>query len=181
MKQIDTALPEVKRIALDVYPDARGFFAERYTEAKFHALGITDTFTQDNHSRSWPGVIRGMHFQFDQPQGKLVGVLRGRILDVAVDVRPHSPNFGKHVQVELEANTELLWIPAGFAHGFCVLGEEPADVLYKVTAPFNPKGEGGIRYDIVDWPIKNPNLSPRDVALPTLAEATQQLKQWFPA
>ena len=180
MKLIDTALPEVKRIALDVFPDARGFFAERYVEEKFHDLGITDHFLQDNHSRSWPGVIRGMHFQFDQPQGKLVGVMRGRILDVAVDVRPHSPNFGKHVGVELEANTELLWIPPGFAHGFCVLDEEPADVLYKVTAPFNPQGEGGIRFDLIDWPVKNPTLSARDQALPTLAEAKEQLNTWFP-
>lgn len=180
MRLIDTALPEVKRIALDVYPDSRGFFTERYVEAKFHALGITEHFMQDNHSRSWPGVVRGMHFQFDRPQGKLVGVMRGRILDAAVDVRPHSPNFGKHVEVELQPQTELLWIPPGFAHGFCVLGEEPADVLYKVTAPFNPQGEGGIRYDVIDWPLKKLTLSERDEKLPTLEEAKEQLTQWFP-
>jgi len=177
---IDTALPEVKRVALDIHTDARGFFTERYSEAKFHALGITDSFVQDNHSRSAPGVVRGLHFQFAPPQAKLVGVLRGRILDVAVDVRPHSPNFGKHVQIEL-SERELLYIPPGFAHGFCVLGDEPADVLYKVTAPYHAAGESGIRFDHIQWPIQNPILSPRDTALPTLAEATTQLKQWFPA
>ncbi len=181
MRLIETDLPDVKRIGLDVYPDARGFFTERYVESKFHAFGITDHFVQDNHSRSWPGVVRGMHFQHTAPQGKLVGVLRGRILDVAVDVRPHSPQFGQHVAVELEPNTELLWIPPGFAHGFCVLGHEPADVLYKVTAPFNPNGEAGIRYDVIDWPLANPILSARDQQLPTLAEARPQLNQWFPA
>lgn len=180
MKRLDTALPEVKRIALKAHADVRGFFVERYVESAFHALGITEHFVQDNHSRSAPGVVRGLHFQFDKPQGKLVGVLRGRILDVAVDVRPHSPNFGKHVAVELAADTELLWVPPGFAHGFCVLGDEPADVMYKVTAPYNVAGEGGIRYDLIDWPVPQPMLSPRDAQLPTLAEATEQLKQWFP-
>lgn len=179
MKLIDTALPEVKRIALDVYPDARGFFIERFVASKFAGLGITEDFCQDNHSRSVPGVVRGMHFQFDKPQGKLVGVTRGHILDVAVDVRPSSPNFGKHVAVELAADTELLWIPPGFAHGFCVLGDEPADVLYKVTAPFNAKGEGGIRFDLIDWPVKNPILSDRDRSLPSLEDAKEQLAQWF--
>ena len=181
MKIIDTALPEVKRITLDVYPDARGFFTERFVASKFRDMGIEAEFVQDNHSRSWPGVIRGMHFQYQQPQGKLVGVMRGRILDAAVDVRPHSPNFGKHVEVELQPQTELLWIPPGFAHGFCVLGEEPADVLYKVTAPFNPEGEGGIHYGIIDWPLNKPTLSPRDEQLPTLEAARAQLSQWFPA
>ena len=179
MQLLDTALPEVKRIALDVFPDARGFFIERYVESKLQALGFTETFVQDNHSRSIPGVVRGLHFQFDKPQGKLVGVLRGRVLDVAVDVRPHSPRFGQHVAVELDEK-ELLWIPPGFAHGFCVLGDEPADMLYKVTAPFNAAGEGGIRYDLIDWPVQHPILSERDRQLPTLAEATPHLHQWFP-
>lgn len=179
MELHDTPLTGVKRITLDVYPDARGFFCERYVEAKFHALGITETFVQDNHSRSNPGVVRGLHFQYDKPQGKLVGVTRGRVLDVAVDVRPHSPQFGRHVAVELDEHS-LLWIPAGYAHGFCVLGDEPADVFYKVTAPFNATGESGIRYDTVPWPIENPLLSPRDEAQPTLAEATEKLKEWFP-
>ena len=181
MHIIDTALPEVKRIALDVFPDARGFFTERYAQDKFAALGIPETFVQDNHSRSLPGVIRGLHFQQDRPQGKLVGVLRGHILDVAVDIRPSSPNFGKHAAVELKADSELLWIPAGFAHGFCVLGAEPADMLYKVTAPYNPQGEAGIHYSLLDWPVANPILSPRDAQLPTLEDFTPHLKEWFPA
>ena len=180
MQLHDTALPEVKRIALAVFPDSRGFFTERYSEAKLAALGIHETFVQDNHSRSFPGVVRGLHFQHSAPQGKLVGVLRGKVLDVAVDVRPHSPKFGQHVAVELRADTELLWIPPGFAHGFCVLGDEPADMLYKVTAPYNAGGEAGIRYDHIGWPVENPILSPRDQQLPTLEALTAQLKEWFP-
>lgn len=181
MKIIDTALPEVKRITLDVFRDARGFFTERYSETALAALGITERFVQDNHSRSLPGVVRGLHFQHAPMQGKLVGVVHGRILDVAVDVRPHSPRFGQHVAVELAADTELLWIPPGFAHGFCVLGDVPADVFYKVTAAYHAAGESGIRYDHVAWPVETPILSDRDRALPTLAEAAPQLKTWFPA
>jgi dTDP-4-dehydrorhamnose 3,5-epimerase len=181
MQVIDTALPEVKRIALTLRGDARGFFVERFSQAAWQAQGFTENFVQDNHSRSAPGVVRGLHFQYDLPQGKLVGCTSGRILDVAVDVRPHSPNFGKHVAVELnDTAPELLWIPAGFAHGFCVLGDQPADVFYKVTAPYNAKGESGIHYGLIHWPIANPTVSERDAAAPTLAAATEQLKTWFP-
>lgn len=181
MKRIDTALNGVKRIALASFPDARGFFVEYYNAEKLAAAGITETFVQDNHSFSHAGVVRGLHFQHTQPQGKLVGVIRGRVLDIAVDVRPHSPQFGQHVAVELVPGAELLWIPPGYAHGFCVLGDEPADVFYKVTAPYNAAGDAGIRYDHIDWPVKDPILSERDRNLPTLADATAQLKEWFPA
>src|SRR5947208_15331150 len=115
-------------IELDIYRDSRGFFVERYNRERFHANGMEFDFVQDNHSRSLPGVLRGLHYQYDPPQGKLVGVVRGRIWDVAVDLRPGSPTFGKHAGVELsDENGLLLWIPPGFAHGFCILGDEPAD------------------------------------------------------
>ena len=184
MQLLDTALPEVKIIKLDVYPDSRGFFCERYVDTKFAALGFHETFVQDNHSRSQSGVIRGLHFQHTAPQGKLVGVTRGKVLDVAVVVRPSSPNYRRYMTVELsEENATLLWIPSGFAHGFCVLGDTPADVLYKVTAVYQPGGEAGIRYDDasigIDWPINNPLVSDRDNAARTLAELEPDLARWF--
>lgn len=186
MKLTDTALPEVKRITLDIFPDQRGFFCERYRPDKFAALGITETFNQMNHSRSVPGVIRGLHFQHQPMQGKLVGVTHGAVLDVAVDVRPWSPNFGKVVTAELsEENAEMLWIPAGFAHGFAVLGNRPADVVYYVTALYNGPGESGIRLDDsalgIQWPtpLARAIISPRDFAMPSLAEAKENLTKWF--
>lgn len=184
MHVIDTALPEVKRIVLDVFADARGYFSERYSAEKFAALHLPTEFIQDNFARSAPGVIRGLHFQHTPMQGKLVGVTRGRVLDVAVDVRPSSPTFGQHITAELsDENHELLWIPAGFAHGYCVLGDQPADMIYKTTAPYGPQGESGIRFDdatlAIDWPTKNPILSPRDAALPTFKDAQADLARWF--
>lgn len=181
----DTSLPEIKRITLDIFRDNRGFFCERFHKAKFDALGLNAEFVQDNHSRSMPGVIRGLHFQHTPAQGKLVGVTHGRVLDVAVDIRPHSPNFGKHVSLELSSeNGELLWIPAGFAHGFCVLGDGVADVFYKCTALYDAAGEAGIRFDDADlgieWPIKQQIISDRDRKLPSLAELKPQLSKWFP-
>lgn len=186
MKRIDTALPEVKRVTLDMHGDARGFFVERFHRDKLAALGIAIDITQINHSHSAPGVLRGLHFQHAPAQGKLVGVVAGTVLDVAVDIRPHSPRFGQHVAVELSAdNGELLWIPAGFAHGFCVLGDAPADLLYCVDAPYDAHGEAGITFNdaalSIRWPTTRPTLSPRDAALPSLADLTPQLKQWFPA
>jgi dTDP-4-dehydrorhamnose 3,5-epimerase len=116
-------------------------------------------------------VLRGLHFQDGPPQGKLVGVMRGRIWDVAVDIRPDSRTFGRSVGIELsDANGRLLWIPGGFAHGFCVLGNEPADLLYKVDTPYNPAREGGICWGDEDlairWPLDTPIVSSRDQALP---------------
>lgn len=182
----DTALPEVKRILLDIYADQRGFFCERFRVDKFADMGISEDFVQTNHSRSVPGVIRGLHFQHNPMQGKLVGVTHGAVLDIAVDVRPSSPNFGKVVTAELsEENAELLWIPPGFAHGFCVLGNRPADVVYYVNALYNGPGESGIRLDDpalnINWPtpLKRAIVSQRDLEMPTLAEATPNLKQWF--
>lgn len=186
MQLHDTALPQVKRITLTRRDDARGFFIERYRADSFAALGVNVPFVQTNHSRSAPGVIRGLHFQHAPMQGKLVGVTRGAVLDVAVDVRPHSPHFGKHVAVELsDTNATLLWIPPGFAHGFCVLGDEAADVVYQMSAPYAAMGEGGIRFDdpalAIAWPLAREQaiVSPRDMGQPTLAEAKHTLSQWF--
>lgn len=182
MRIEQTEIAEVLRITLDKYEDARGFFVERYHEQKWAEQGFREQFVQDNHSRSYPRVLRGIHLQRNPAQGKLVGVTRGRIYDVAVDLRPDSPSFGSYVGMELsDANATLLWIPAGFGHGFCVLGDEPADVTYKVSGAYNPKGEGGVRYDDaalnIAWPIDNPIISDRDAALPDLKQFLDQWKE----
>lgn len=175
MKITDGPMEGLKIIQLDVHGDARGFFVERYHVEKFAALGFTEVFSQDNHSRSAPGILRGLHYQASPPQGKLVGVTRGAVWDVAVDIRPESKTFGQHFGVELTGeNGVLFWMPAGFAHGFCVLGDQPVDMLYKCTGVYNAKGEGGIRYDDPDfnipWPIENPQISARDEALISFAD-----------
>jgi dTDP-4-dehydrorhamnose 3,5-epimerase len=170
MKVTELELPGLKLVELKIFGDARGFFTERFNEARYRELGLPLGFAQDNHSRSAPGVLRGLHYQTDPAQGKLVGVVRGTIWDVAVDVRPGSPTFGRHFGVELsDLNGRMLWIPAGFAHGFCVLGTEPADVLYKVDALYNPSTEGGILWNDPElnlpWPVKQPTISQRDEKL----------------
>lgn len=175
MKINDCHLEGVKLIELKVNGDDRGFFIERFHEQRFKEAGLPYKFAQDNHSRSAPGVLRGLHYQYNPPQGKLVGVARGRVWDVAVDLRKGSKTFGKYFGAELsDSNGRLLWIPEGFAHGFCVLGEGPADMLYKVTGQYNQKGEGGVKYDDPDigiqWPISNPILSDRDKAQPSLKD-----------
>lgn len=174
MKMIPTDLADVAVIELALHRDARGFFCERFRADTWEALGLSGALVQHNHSRSQPGVIRGLHLQHTPAQGKLVGVTRGRILDVAVDLRPHSPNYKQHVVVELsDENGRMLWVPAGFAHGFCVLGNEAADVVYQVTNYYNPAGEIGVHYADVDigirWPVASPIVSARDAALPALA------------
>jgi dTDP-4-dehydrorhamnose 3,5-epimerase len=161
-------------VELDIHGDARGFFVERFHAELFRPF-ISTQFVQDNHSRSAPGVLRGLHFQYGPPQGKLVGVVHGAIFDLAVDIRPESPTFGRSYGVELsDLNGRLLWIPPGFAHGFCVIGDGPADVLYKVDAAYAPTGEGGIRWNdpdlAVKWPVEDPTVSARDMVLPTFAE-----------
>lgn len=170
-------------VNLDVYGDERGFFIERFNEKKFADLGLPTNFVQDNHSRSSPGVIRGVHFQHTPPQGKLVGAARGRIWDVAVDIRPDSPSLGKYFAIELsDMNGKLLWIPPGFAHGFCVLGDEPADVFYKTTALFEPSGEAGIAWNDPDlaiaWPVANPVISARDQNGQRFVEYMKNPQQW---
>lgn len=163
-------LEDALLVQLKVFNDARGFFVERFNRRAFEEAGLPTNFVQDNHSRSIPGVVRGLHYQHSPPQGKLVGVAHGKIWDVIVDLRVKSPTFGKHYGVELSGeNGRLLWIPGGFAHGFCVLGDEPADVFYKVTELYDGKKEGGINcFDGelgIHWPIANPNLSDRDRVL----------------
>jgi len=176
-------LPGLALVELALYGDERGFFVERFNSGLFAKLGLPSAFVQDNHSRSAPGVIRGLHYQTDPAQGKLVGVIRGRIWDVAVDIRPDSPTYGRHYGTELsDMNGRLLWLPAGFAHGFCVLGSEPADVLYKVDGAYNPKSEGGISWNDpelkIAWPVTTPTVSERDRKQPSFAEYRKSPVLW---
>ena len=185
MKVTPLEIEDVLLVELTVHADARGFFVERFGLDRFRELGLPTAFVQDNQSRNRPGVLRGLHYQHTPPQGKLVGVTRGRIWDVAVDVRPDSPTFGQMVSAELsDVNGRLLWIPAGFAHGFCVLGDEPADVLYKVDAPYGPGGEGGIAWNdpdlAVPWPIAEPIVSDRDRTMQSFV-AYQANRPYWPS
>ncbi len=168
MKAIPTAIPEVLVLEPKVFGDARGFFMESFNEKVFReATGVTASFVQDNHSRSARGVLRGLHYQLRQPQGKLVRVVRGAVFDVAVDVRRSSPTFGRWVGVELtEDNHRQLWVPAGFAHGFVVLSES-ADFLYKTTDYYAPEHERCIAWNDpaigIEWPAGlQPALSEKD-------------------
>ncbi|HSP33864.1 MAG TPA: dTDP-4-dehydrorhamnose 3,5-epimerase [Thermoanaerobaculia bacterium] len=175
MEVIQTSLPGVLLLQPKVYRDDRGFFLESYRADRFRAAGIPDTFVQDNHSRSQKGVLRGLHYQEPNAQGKLVRCTRGAIFDVAVDIRRGSPHFGKWYGVELnEAKQEMLWVPAGFAHGFCALSDG-TDVLYKVTAYYDPKSDRSILWNDpeigIEWPLRDPRLSPKDAAAPRLKDA----------
>lgn len=177
MKVTPTACPEVLLIEPKVFGDARGFFFESFNQNTFNkATGLDVQFVQDNHSRSSQGVLRGLHYQVQQPQGKLVRVTRGAVFDVAVDIRKGSPSFGKWVGVELtEENHQQLWIPSGFAHGFLVLSDT-ADFLYKTTDYYAPEFERCIRWDDEDiaiaWPIASaPSLSAKDAAGTSLRDA----------
>jgi dTDP-4-dehydrorhamnose 3,5-epimerase len=157
MRFIPTTIPDVLVIEPDVFGDARGFFLETWHEAKFREGGIDAVFVQDNHSRSRQGILRGLHYQIERPQGKLVRVVTGRVFDVAVDLRRSSPTFGQWVGDELsEGNQRMLWVPPGFAHGFYVLSES-ADFVYKCTEFYAPEHERCIRWDDrelgIDWPI----------------------------
>lgn len=176
MKVIETALPGVLIIEPKVFGDARGFFVETFQVERYREAGITLPFVQDNHSRSQRGVLRGLHLQKTKPQGKLVRVSRGAVYDVAVDIDPSSPTFGKHVGVELtDDNHRQMWIPPGYAHGFCVLSEV-ADFEYKCTELYYPEDEGGVIWNDPDigisWPYRNPVISEKDGALPNLKSAT---------
>ncbi|HEX9943311.1 MAG TPA: dTDP-4-dehydrorhamnose 3,5-epimerase [Thermoanaerobaculia bacterium] len=167
-------LPEVIRVEPDVLGDDRGFFLEVYHQRKFEEGGLPGTFVQDNHSFSRRGILRGLHAQLRQPQGKLVRAVLGEIFDVAVDIRPHSPTFGKWVGEVLSGeNFRQLYIPPGFAHGFCVLSDS-AHVLYKCTELYDREDEIGIAWNDprigIAWPVEDPLLSARDRAAPRLAE-----------
>jgi dTDP-4-dehydrorhamnose 3,5-epimerase len=168
MKVLPTSLPEVLIIEPKVFGDTRGFFFESFNQKVFNqATGLNATFVQDNHSRSARGVLRGLHYQIRQPQGKLVRVVRGAVFDVAVDMRKSSPNFGRWVGVELtEENHRQLWVPAGFAHGFVVTSES-ADFLYKTTDYYAPEFERCVAWDDptigIQWPLAGePQLSAKD-------------------
>ena len=178
MQVTPTALPDVLLIAPRVYGDERGFFFESWNRRAFAAAGIDLDFVQDNHSRSSRGVLRGLHYQIEHAQGKLVRVTQGCVFDVAVDIRPDSPTFGKWVGVELsEANRRQMWIPPGLAHGFLVLSES-ADFLYKTTDYYAPHAERSLRWDDerlgISWPdVGVPVvLSAKDAAAPGLAALT---------
>lgn len=183
MKVIKIELQDLKLLELRVFQDDRGFFTERFNQKTFAEAGILTDFVQDNHSRSVPGVLRGLHYQTNPSQGKIVGVIRGRIWDVAVDIRKNSPTFGKHFAVELsDQNGLLLWIPPGFAHGFCVLGDEPADVFYKTDSFYSPTGDAGIHWsdkDLgIEWPLHNrtPIISTKDQGLPSFRQYCENPK-----
>jgi dTDP-4-dehydrorhamnose 3,5-epimerase len=158
MKVIDTAIPDIKIIEPQVFGDARGFFFESFNCKRFsEATGLDLDFVQDNHSKSGIGVLRGLHYQIEQPQGKLVRVVSGKVFDVAVDIRRASPSFGMWVGEILSAdNFRQLWIPPGFAHGFLVLAQD-TEFLYKTTDYYAPKHERTIQWNdadlAIDWPI----------------------------
>ena len=177
MKVIETALPGVLIIEPRVFGDARGFFIETFQVERYREIGITQPFVQDNHSRSQRGVLRGLHFQKTRPQGKLVRVSRGAVYDVAVDIDPKSSTFARYVGVELnDVNHRQLWIPAGYAHGFCVISAV-ADFEYKCTDFYFPEDEGGLIWNdpevAIPWPIAQPSLSGKDTVLPTLRDIAQ--------
>ena len=183
MNVVAIRLAGLKTVELERFEDARGFFIERYNQERFRQEGLPSNFCQDNHSRSAPGVLRGLHYQTDPPQGKLIGVVHGRIWDVVVDIRPQSPTYGEHFACELnDTEGRLLWIPPGLAHGFCVLGDEPADVVYKVDQPYSPASEGGILWSDdelgIKWPVAQPMVSPRDQRLPPFKEYRLRPPAW---
>lgn len=174
MKFTETSLPGCIVIEPQVFGDARGFFYESYNEAKYKEAGIDRTFVQSNVSRSARGVLRGLHYQWPHPQGKLVSVLEGEVYDVAVDIRRGSPTFGQWAGVMLTAeNHRHFWIPEGFAHGFCVVSEY-ATFSYQCTDLYDAKADGGVRWDDpaigIDWPVTAPLLSEKDAKAPLLAD-----------
>ena len=180
MKVIPTAIPDLLILEPRVFGDARGFFLESYNRRVFHeAAGVDVDFVQDNHSRSGQGVLRGLHYQLQQPQGKLVRCVRGAVYDVAVDIRRSSPTCGQWASVELsEDNQRQMWIPPGFAHGFLVLSET-ADFLYKTSDYYAPEHERCIAWDdpqlAIDWPVsglpQGPKLSAKDLQGVPFAQA----------
>jgi dTDP-4-dehydrorhamnose 3,5-epimerase len=173
MRVIETALPEIRVLEPIVYRDERGFFLESFRADGLEALGIPGMFVQDNHSRSVAGTLRGLHWQWRRPQAKLIRVVSGAIFDVVVDIRRRSPSFGRWIGVPLSAEDfRQLYVPIGFAHGFCVLSET-ADIEYKCSDYYDPAGEAGLRWDDpavgIVWPVSEPVLSRRDSLHPPLS------------
>ena len=183
MEVINTALTDVKLLRPRIFSDERGWFTEVFSEKTFSAAGISQSFVQDNQSFSGKGVLRGLHYQLGKPQGKLLRVLSGHIWDVAVDIRPNSPQFGQHVGVHLQRLSptdpiEMIWIPEGFAHGFLVLSDT-AEVLYKTTDVYHPQGERCVVWNdpaiAIAWPLdllkSDPQVSAKDAIGSLLSEA----------
>ena len=176
MQWIETDLPEVKVLVPAVFGDERGFFMELFRETWFAGLGLEGSFVQDNFSRSVQGVLRGLHYQITEPQGKLVRVTRGEIFDVAVDLRRSSAHFGRWTGVTLSAeNKQALWIPPGFGHGFYTVSAV-AEVMYKCTSYYAPQYDRSVRWDDpaigIHWPLNAPvQLSGKDQVAPLLADA----------
>lgn len=172
MKIVPTPLAGVLLIEPKVFDDGRGFFLELYRQSRYAEAGIGMSFVQDNHSRSAGGVLRGLHYQIKHPQGKLITVVTGQVFDVAVDIRHGSPTFGQWFGCTLSARDHRqLYIPPGFAHGFCTTSES-ADVIYKCTDVYRPEDEGGILWSDpklgIGWPVTAPILSPKDASFPPL-------------
>lgn len=175
MQFVSSDLQGVVVIEPKVFEDERGFFMETYQKPRFVAAGIDVEFVQDNHSRSRAGVLRGLHYQITRPQGKLLRVIRGSILDVAVDLRRSSPTFGRWYGCELsEANRRQIFIPPGFAHGFCVTSDV-VEVIYKCTDVYVPQDERTLLWNDpalgIRWPVTNPTISPKDERGIPLAQA----------
>jgi dTDP-4-dehydrorhamnose 3,5-epimerase len=180
---VPTDLPDVLVIEPDVHVDGRGFFLETYHVDRYREHGIEGPFVQDNHSRSVAGTLRGLHLQVRHAQGKLIRVIEGEVFDVAVDVRRGSPTFGRWVGVTLTAdNFRQCYVPPGFAHGFCVVSPI-AQVEYKATDVYDPASELGIAWNdpalAIQWPVREPLLSERDRAYPTLAGLLDKLPDWI--
>jgi dTDP-4-dehydrorhamnose 3,5-epimerase len=178
-QRLETRIDGLVLVEPEAHGDERGFLLETFREADWRDLGIDATFVQDNHSRSGRGTLRGLHFQTEPGQAKLVRCLRGRVFDVAVDLRRDSPTFGEWEGHELDDSSHRqLFVPVGFAHGFCVLSEI-ADVAYKLTSYYDPATEAGIAWDDpevgVEWPVPDPQLSERDKSNPRLAEIADEL------
>ena len=177
-------LPGLVLIKPTIHRDSRGFFMQSYHEPSYRSVGITVSFPQDNHSRSTKQTLRGMHYQQAPGQAKLVRVVSGRIFDVAVDIRPNSPTFGQWQGVWLDAEQHhQLYIPNGFAHGFCVVSDT-AEVLYKTSSVYDPAMEKGFAYndpDVnIEWPVDTPLVSPRDAEAPSLASLRSSLPDVSP-
>jgi len=175
----ETELPGVLLVTPSVFRDERGFFLEWFNEAAFADAGLDAHFVQDNHSRSAKAVLRGLHYQLRHPQGKLVRAVRGKMFDVVADIRRGSPTFGKWVGVTLDDNEmTALWIPPGFAHGFCALSDE-VDVTYKCTDFYSPSDERGVLWNDpllgIRWPVDNPIVKAKDLSYPPLRKDSPDL------
>lgn len=180
MQILDLPLEGLKLLKPRVISDTRGFFIETYSQTRYREAGVECTFVQDNHSRSKRGTLRGLHYQSSPGQAKLIRVASGSIFDVAVDIRPHSPTFGQWYGATLDdAEHVQRFVPVGFAHGFCVTSEV-ADVVYKVSSPYDPSTESGMRWDDpdigVNWPVAEPILSERDQHAESFADFANRLR-----